>query len=199
MIHRFPHFWGSGNHFWWLKIHRMIVDQISGIKICGTPLPPNLPGHWFGGFSIAVTARLGRMLGLWYYMYIFKVKPPKRFHCSLTPWLLTFKSKDEPTVLSFWCFFLFSSEGGIVEACWVYVTDHCNDQALAFNTTLQICIWRTINPIIIITLTNFFWERIRDACSLRVWEVVCSILVCSSGWPHFEGSRLSTSWFSRSS
>ena len=29
-----------------------------------------------------------------------------------TPWLLTFKSKDKPTVLSLWCFFfVFSSEG----------------------------------------------------------------------------------------
>ncbi len=74
MIHRFPHFWGSGNHFWWLEIHRMIVEQISGIKICGTPPPPN-PGYWFG---TAVKARLGKMLGLWYYTYIFKVKPMKQ-------------------------------------------------------------------------------------------------------------------------
>ncbi len=33
---------------------------------------------------------------------------------KLTPWLLIFKSKDEPTVLSFWCFFLFPSEGGFI-------------------------------------------------------------------------------------
>ncbi len=43
----------------------------------------------------------------------------QHFNCywqnfSLTPWLLTFKSMDKPTVLGFWCFFLFSSEGAII-------------------------------------------------------------------------------------
>ena len=65
-------------------------------------------------------------------------------------------------------------------------------QALTFNYHSVICIWRTINPNIIITLTNF----LRESEMLVVWECdrlcISFQFVCWSG-ASGETSRLQSS------
>ena len=65
----------------------------------------------------------------------------KWFSSSTLCALLNCNCKGGPTQSNFIC------QTFQVHRCWSLkdcVTDHCYDQALAFNTILQICLWRTL-------------------------------------------------------